>query len=168
MQAMPKVLQHFPQAQLALAGDGQLREQLEAEARILGILHAVRFLGYRNDVPDLLQAADLFVMPSHLEGLCSTLIDAMFAKVPIVATTAGGIPEILDGAPGEQPVATLVAPPTRAAGQCDHQCVIRPARANRNDQACGSEGPAVLHGPAHGRKHVGSLSRTAQSPMHGT
>ena len=91
-------------------GDGDLRSQFEEEARGVGVSQAVRFLGYRHDVPDLLHAADLFVMPSHLEGLCSTLIDAMFAEVPIVATTAGGIPEVLDGVPGEPPVAMLVPP----------------------------------------------------------
>lgn len=111
LQAMPKVLAQIPEARLVLAGDGELREPLEAQARCLKITDAVKFLGYRHDVPDLLQAADLFVMPSHLEGLCSTLIDAMFARVPIVATTAGGIPEVLGCNPaGDLPVAMLVPP----------------------------------------------------------
>jgi len=116
LQAMPEILAQAPGVILALAGDGELREPLESEARRLGVDKSVRFLGYRQDVPDLLKAADLFVMPSHLEGLCSTLLDVMFARVPIVSTTAGGIPEILGQVDrGERPVAHLVPPREPAA-----------------------------------------------------
>jgi glycosyltransferase involved in cell wall biosynthesis len=116
LKAMSRVLAQIPQVQLILAGDGELQASLTAEAQSLGISHAVTFLGFRSDVPDLLKAADLFVMPSHLEGLCSSLIDVMFTRLPIVATTAGGIPELLgahelDG----EPVARLVPPRDPAA-----------------------------------------------------
>ncbi len=53
------------------------------------------FLGYRDDVPDMIQAADLFVMPSLTEGLGTSLLDAMFARVPIVTTGAGGIADVI-------------------------------------------------------------------------
>jgi glycosyltransferase involved in cell wall biosynthesis len=115
LQAMPAVLAKHPRAILALAGDGELRESLEAEARQLGIEQAVRFLGYRSDVPDLVKAADLFVMPSIMEGLCSTLIDVMFARVPIVSTTAGGIPDLVGQLGAEPPVAAMVRPHDPAA-----------------------------------------------------
>jgi glycosyltransferase involved in cell wall biosynthesis len=116
LQAMPAILAQFPNVRLALAGDGELRDSLKAEAQQLGISHSVSFLGYRSDVPNLLRAADLFVMPSHLEGLCSTLIDAMFARAPIVATYAGGIPEVVGGQnKKEPPVACLVPPRDPAA-----------------------------------------------------
>ncbi len=115
LQALPAVLAKFPQVRLMLAGDGELRNALEAQARQLGISHSVAFLGFRRDVPDLLRAADLFVMSSHMEGLCSTLIEAMFARVPIIATTAGGIPEVLGGASGEKRSAMLVPPRDPAA-----------------------------------------------------
>ncbi len=111
LQALPAVLEKFPQVRLMLAGDGELRDALEAESRTLGIAHAVAFLGFRRDVPDLLRAADLFVIPSHMEGLCSTLIDAMFARVPIVATRAGGIPEVLGGDGGTKSLAAKLVPP---------------------------------------------------------
>ena len=111
LQALPAVLARFPQVRLMLAGDGELRDALEAETRKLGIAHSVAFLGFRRDVPDLLRAADLFVMPSHMEGLCSTLIDAMFARVPIVATRAGGIPEVLGGDSGTKSLAAKLVPP---------------------------------------------------------
>ena len=111
LRALPAVLARHPNARLMLAGDGELRQSLEAEARSIGIASAVTFLGYRSDVPDLLKAADLFVLPSHLEGLCSTLIDAMFARVPIVATTAGGIPEVLGSTSTNDPSVARLVPP---------------------------------------------------------
>ena len=94
--------------QLFLAGDGELRQQLGALADQQHLEHAIRFLGFRDDVPDLLKAADLFVLPSHMEGLCSTLIDVMMARTPIVATTAGGIPDLVGKLDGEPEVAILV------------------------------------------------------------
>jgi len=112
LDAMPEVLQHWPRVLLALAGDGELRAELEQQCARLGISSRVRFLSFRQDAPDLLHAADLFVLPSHLEGLCSTLIDAMLAERTIVATTAGGIPEVVGGAGpgGPEAVAWLVPP----------------------------------------------------------
>jgi glycosyltransferase involved in cell wall biosynthesis len=94
-----------------LSGDGELRESLEAEASRLGVKDLVRFLGYRDDVPDLLAACDLFVFASHLEGLGSSLIDVMFARRPIVSTSAGGIPDLLgDRGASDAAVARLVPP----------------------------------------------------------
>ncbi|MHC4989992.1 MAG: glycosyltransferase [Planctomycetota bacterium] len=113
--ALGQVLASFPSVRLALAGEGKLRRRLEATARQLGVDHAVRFLGYRLDVPDLLQAADLFVMPSRVEPLGSSLIDAMLARVPIVATLTGGIPELV-GQIDAQPGVALLAPPGDPAG----------------------------------------------------
>ncbi len=108
LDAMPSVLQRHANITLALAGDGELTESLQQQAVKLGIESRVRFLGYRNDVPNLLAAADIVVQPSHLEGLCSSLIDAMLAAKPIVATRAGGIPDLLDTEQND--VAWLVQP----------------------------------------------------------
>ena len=111
LDALPAVIQKLPNAVLALAGDGELQETLRRQAEQLGILPHVRFLGFRGDVHDLIHAADLFVLPSHMEGLCSTLIDVMLAGRPIVATTAGGIPDLLGrDESGDGPVASLVPP----------------------------------------------------------
>jgi len=120
LEAMPEVIRQVPNAVLALAGDGELREPLEQQAAQLGIGSNVRFLGFRSDVYDLIHAADLFVLPSHLEGLCSTLIDVMLAQRPIVTTTAGGIPDLVGGktspslpeagVPDCEPVAWTVPP----------------------------------------------------------
>jgi glycosyltransferase involved in cell wall biosynthesis len=91
---VPNVLSMHPEALLAFAGDGEKLPELKTQCKSLGIDGQVRFLGYRKDVPDLIAAADLFVFPSVQEGFGSSLVDAMLAGVPIVATTAGGIPDV--------------------------------------------------------------------------
>lgn len=111
LDALPAVTEKYPKVVVALAGDGELRETLAEQAKRLGIASRVHFLGFRNDVPDLIHAADVFVLPSHMEGLCSTLIDVMLAGRTIVATTAGGIPDLTGSdIPGTAPVAWTVPP----------------------------------------------------------
>ncbi|MGH3624326.1 MAG: glycosyltransferase [Sciscionella sp.] len=78
---------------LAIAGDGPLRAELAASAR--DVAERVHFLGYRSDVPALLEAADLVVQPSEYDALPTTLIQALAAGRPSVATEVGGIPEIV-------------------------------------------------------------------------
>ncbi|MFO0914217.1 MAG: glycosyltransferase [Pirellulales bacterium] len=95
LEAFASLSRRFPRSILALAGDGELRDSLQQLSGELGIADRVRFLGYTERIPDLLAVADLTVMASHMEGLCSSLIDSMFARCPIVATTAGGIPDLL-------------------------------------------------------------------------
>jgi len=115
MDALPRIVSRFPGLVWALAGDGLLRSELEAHARRLGVESHVRFLGYRSDVPDLVAAADRFVMPSHMEGLCSSIADAMLAGCPVIATRAGGIPDLLDVREDEaRPAGWLV--PVRDSG----------------------------------------------------
>ena len=95
-----------PQASFAIAGDGPNRDALEQRAMALGVSDRVRFLGHRNDVPALLAAADLFVLPSLYEGLPLAVLEAMAAGVPVVATAIGGTDEVVrDGETG-----TLVPP----------------------------------------------------------
>lgn len=111
LDAMPPVLAQYPEARLFLAGDGELVETLRVQAVRLGIDKSICFLGFRHDVADLIRAADLFVFPSHMEGFGSTLVEAMLAGVPIVATTAGGIPDVTGkDEPGQGPVAWTVPP----------------------------------------------------------
>lgn len=76
-----------------LAGDGPLRGELEAQARELGVADRCVFLGDRSDVPDLLAAADLLVLPSLFEGLPLSVLEAMAAQRPVVATAIGGTDE---------------------------------------------------------------------------
>jgi glycosyltransferase involved in cell wall biosynthesis len=93
-----------------LAGDGPLRADLEAEARDLGVAGRCVFLGQRADVPALLAAADLFVLPSLYEGLPVSVLEAMAAQRPIVATAIGGTDEAVTNE-----VTGLLVPPRDAA-----------------------------------------------------
>jgi glycosyltransferase involved in cell wall biosynthesis len=86
IQAMPLVLQKFPHAQLLIAGEGHDRPMLEATIKKLGLAKAVRLLGRRDDIPELLHVADLFVFPSYYEGHPGSLVEAMLAARPIVAS----------------------------------------------------------------------------------
>jgi glycosyltransferase involved in cell wall biosynthesis len=95
-----------PNATFIVAGDGPRRDQLEALARELGVADRVRFVGYRDDVPALLAGCDLYVLPSLFEGLPVSLLEAMAAGKPVVATAVRGTDEaVLDGATG------LLVPP---------------------------------------------------------
>ena len=96
-----RVAQALPDVDLLLAGDGQLRGELEALVASLGIADRVRFLGVRNDVADLLQLGDVFAMTSLSEAASITLLEAMASAVPVVVTAVGGNPEIArDGIEG--------------------------------------------------------------------
>jgi glycosyltransferase involved in cell wall biosynthesis len=114
LDAMPAVLAQHPRAILALAGDGPLREELAAQSQSLGLNGAVRFLGYRDDVPDLIHACDVFALASPEEGLGTSVLDATFAGRPVVAAEAGGIPEMLRDSAGRAG-GWLVAPRDPAA-----------------------------------------------------
>ena len=102
LDALVRLANCDPPVVLAIVGAGPQESELLARAQALGLTRRVRFLGYREDVPDLLASADLFVMPSLEEGLGSALLEAACAGVPIVATNVGGIPEAVgpDGAEG--------------------------------------------------------------------
>lgn len=93
--AVPLVLAERPDTKFFLVGEGELGEALKAQTRELGVTDNVIFTGFRTDIPQLLEFFDLFVMSSHMEGLCTSLLDAMAMRKPIVATYAGGIPEIV-------------------------------------------------------------------------
>lgn len=81
---------------LLIAGDGPERARLEALRDELRLGDRVRFLGYRTDVPDLLAASDLFVLPSRTEGLPLSVLEAMSHGLPTIATPVGGVPEALN------------------------------------------------------------------------
>lgn len=81
---------------LLVAGRGTYEEEYRARVRELGCDGMVRFLGFRQDAPDLMAAADLFVLPSVAEAFGLVLAEALYLGTPVVATRVGGIPEIVD------------------------------------------------------------------------
>ena len=105
------VVQQLPDARFVILGEGELREHLEKQVHEHHLEKHVWLPGFRTDVLGCIKGFDLFVMSSVTEGLGTSLLDAMAASRPIVATTAGGIPEIVeDGVTG-----VLVPPRDHAA-----------------------------------------------------
>lgn len=86
----------YSQCRLTLVGDGDLRPQIENLAEELGIARWITFAGMQKNVHPYLQEADIFVLPSVYEGNPMTIIEAMGTGLPIVATTVGGIPDMLE------------------------------------------------------------------------
>lgn len=96
IRALASLPEGDPPVTLLIVGDGAKRVELESLAQQLGLgPERVRFLGFRADVPDLLAASDLFVLPSLTEGLPLSVLEAMVHRLPIVATPVGGIPELV-------------------------------------------------------------------------
>jgi len=84
-----------PNTHLVLAGDGPERAELESQADRLKLANNVHFLGRRDDIPNLMNGFDLFVLPSFSEGLSNTLLEAMSCGIPVIASNVGGNPEIV-------------------------------------------------------------------------
>jgi glycosyltransferase involved in cell wall biosynthesis len=99
--AAHQVVREVPDARFVILGEGELREHLEKQVRDHHLEKHVLLPGFRMDVLGCLKGFDLFVMSSVTEGLGTSLLDAMACARPIVATTAGGIPEVVqDGETG--------------------------------------------------------------------
>ena len=95
-----------PGARLFVVGDGEEREALKARARSLGIEAAVGFMGFRRDVPALMAAADVFVLPTLDDAQPTVILEAMASELPVIASRVGGIPCMIeDGVNG------LLTPP---------------------------------------------------------
>jgi len=96
----------FPNVKLVLVGNGPQRSLLQEKAEKLGISDIVIFVGWRKDIPQLLSAFDLYVCSSLKEGVSISLLEAMAASKPVIATNVGGNPEVVeDGKTG------LLVPP---------------------------------------------------------
>lgn len=101
LEAMPKILNRFPDTQFMIIGDGPLKDELQELSKYLGLQANLKLPGFRNDIPQLLKAMDAFVMTSLWEGFGIVLIEAMACSLPVVATNVGPVPEIVkDGETG--------------------------------------------------------------------
>lgn len=95
LRGFARVREQHPQAVLLLVGRGSLQAETEALAQELGLGSAVRFLGVRRDVPEVMSAADGYVMSSAWEGMPMVLLEAAAVGLPVVATRVGGNPEVV-------------------------------------------------------------------------
>jgi len=96
LDVMQRVAQAHPSVVALLAGDGELRGTLEAQATALGIRDRVRFLGWRRDLAAIYGATDVFLLTSRNEGTPVALIEAMASGVPGVSTDVGGVKDVID------------------------------------------------------------------------
>jgi len=116
IEALPAILEQFPDVHYLIVGDGEYGAALSDLATVLDIKNHVTFAGHRTDIPDLLACCDIFVLPTLKDALPTVLIEALAAERPIVASDVGGVPEIIEnGVNG-----LLVAPgdPSKLADAC--------------------------------------------------
>lgn len=97
LEAFAEVVEQRPASHLAIAGDGPMSESLKEQAARLGVEPKVSLHGAVSDIPAFLQGIHIFVMSSLSEGMPMSLLEAMAAGRPVVATAVGGIPEIVEG-----------------------------------------------------------------------
>jgi glycosyltransferase involved in cell wall biosynthesis len=101
LEAVPRVRAAVPGVRFLIAGRGELEQELRARARALDVETAVVFAGFREDLDRLIPVLDVFCLSSRMEGLGTSLLDAMCYGRAVVATAAGGIPEAVeDGVTG--------------------------------------------------------------------
>ncbi|MFX0124502.1 MAG: glycosyltransferase [Candidatus Hodarchaeota archaeon] len=95
IQAATELIKRHRSARILLVGRGPCEDELRKEAERLNVLNNLLFLGYRKNIDKILQVLDVFVLPSTSEGLPLSLLEAMAAGVPVIASHVGGVPEII-------------------------------------------------------------------------
>ncbi|MBZ5522469.1 MAG: glycosyltransferase family 4 protein [Acidobacteriia bacterium] len=110
LHAARSLLKTHPDLRFLIAGDGPYRPEFEALAAYLGIAAKVRFLGFQSDMPAVYASMDIFTLPSYNEGLPVSVLEAMAAGKPVVASRAGALPEVIN-----ETVGSLIAPGDREA-----------------------------------------------------
>ncbi|MBC8178718.1 MAG: glycosyltransferase family 4 protein [Deltaproteobacteria bacterium] len=95
LKAMPYVWENHPETSLIFVGKGDLEKGLKEEARRMGVSDKVIFLGWRDDIPEIMETIDVFVLPSLNEGMGRVLVEAMAAGKPVVASRVGGILDLV-------------------------------------------------------------------------
>jgi glycosyltransferase involved in cell wall biosynthesis len=154
LEAMPAILRRCPDARLVIAGraavdpdrrHAALARQIEA----LGLTEAVRLVGFRRDLPQLLAAADICVLPASAEACGRVLLEAMAMAKPVVGTASGGTPEIVkDGVTG------ILIPPADPAAMATalEALLLEPARARAMGAAGRDRAEAHFSIEAHTQK----------------
>lgn len=125
VEAAAEVIKDHPNVRFLVVGCGELRENLEQQAAELGVGDAFIFAGERNDIPALLKQSDLFVLPSVSEGLPISILEAMAARLPVIATDVGGVPELVE----DRETGRLVSPEAPSdLAQAIMECLQDPER----------------------------------------
>ncbi|MEL6526746.1 MAG: glycosyltransferase family 4 protein, partial [Chloroflexota bacterium] len=95
IKAMTELHREYPNAHLVIAGDGELKHALVHEVAQLGLTDAVHFLGWRDDVPQIMLGLDIFWVPSRWEGFGLVALEAMSKRTPVVASRVSALPEVV-------------------------------------------------------------------------
>ena len=95
IRAIAILLKSCPNVTLLIVGEGELRNNLQQLSKKLGVEKNISFLGFRSDADSIMKCFDVFCLPSLSEGLGSVILAAMANHLPVVATTVGGIPELV-------------------------------------------------------------------------
>lgn len=136
LKAAQEVRKALPQTCFVIVGDGERRSELEQMAAGLGLADAVRFVGWRRDLPAIYSDLDAVVIASRNEGTPVSLIEAMAAGAPVVSTAVGGVPDLLeDGKLG------VLVPPDNVTELAEG--VIRVLREGRGDRTLQAQAHAL-------------------------
>jgi len=156
VEAMRTVVPQHPDVHALFIGNGVLRTQLQEQVKRLNLDHHVHFLGNRHDVPELLAASDLFVLPSLWEGLAMALLEAMASGKPIVATSVSGTNQVM--IPNET---GLVVPPgdTQALAKAMLQLLSNPTQAQTMGQAARRHVEAHFSAQKQAHEHLALYHR---------
>ncbi len=95
-EAMAEIRVRLPDAQLLIAGADEMSPEARSLAENLGLVRAIHLLGRRSDMPEVLSALDVFVLPSESEGMSNAILEAMAMRLPVVATDVGGAREQME------------------------------------------------------------------------
>ncbi len=93
--AAPRIIEKYPKVKFVFVGDGPLRNQLEEKITAMNLTDHFHFLGFREDVTEIVNTFDIFTLPSLFEGLPNVILEAMACSRPIVATAVDGTPEAI-------------------------------------------------------------------------
>jgi sugar transferase (PEP-CTERM/EpsH1 system associated) len=90
------ILPHFDQVEVLIVGEGSLKTELIQEVSTLGFAEKIHFSGIKTNIPEIMNTLDIFVLPSLSEGMPNTVLEAMSCGVPVIATSVGGVPEVIE------------------------------------------------------------------------
>jgi sugar transferase (PEP-CTERM/EpsH1 system associated) len=172
LHAMRRVVDVAPSFRLDIAGDGPCREELVQLAGTLGLCEHVRFLGEVQDVPALLARARVFVLSSVSEGISLTILEAMASGLPVVATSVGGNPEVVeDGRTGQlvppRDPAALASALLRTAGNPDEAQLLGRAARRRVEAHFDIRKMVAQYEALYGGGAPDSARRSSQSASNG-
>jgi glycosyltransferase involved in cell wall biosynthesis len=178
LEAAAALANRFPAATFRIAGDGPLRAELEAVAADLGLGGRVSFLGFLDDMRPFFEGIDVLAVSSVAEGTPLSIVEAMAAALPIVATAVGGIPEqITDGLNGylveprdpgalADRIGQLLAQPHAAArlGQAGRGCALREFSVDAMTDKVEAVYETALEGRPAGKPAEKSAAKPSMAP----